>query len=224
MGLTRTLGDKPGPGSGRIACPLPLRPFKVRGVFPDRVASKSLDDDASPAGLGPPPEYRAAMAPPQNRSSTGTLLGFRSLRHIQESRLHTGFGSPGSSRLGVSHPREDVLPANPSGLISCRSAHGIHPSGLWSPGTVQRLFPDAMLSRRYGNPSLPSLLRRRRKPGESLDHRALLTTRVRTRPTTRRSFSGPMPSWVQASLGCSPPATSGTEVPNSHALRLPRLS
>jgi hypothetical protein len=113
MGLTRTLGDKPGPGSGRIACPLPLRPFKVRGVFPDRVASKSLDDDASPAGLGPPPEYRAAMAPPQNRSSTGTLLGFRSLRHIQESRLHTGFGSPGSSRLGVSHPRERCSSCEP---------------------------------------------------------------------------------------------------------------
>jgi hypothetical protein len=40
----------------------------------------------------------------------------------------------------------------------------------------------SMLSRRYGNPSLPSLLRRRRKPGESIGHRALLTVRVRTRP------------------------------------------
>jgi hypothetical protein len=38
-----------------------------------------------------------------------------------------------------------------------------------------------VLSRRYGNPSLPSLLRRRRKPGESIGLRALLTARVRTR-------------------------------------------
>jgi len=39
-----------------------------------------------------------------------------------------------------------------------------------------------LLSRRYGNPSLSSLLRRRRKPGESIGHRALLSAQVRTRP------------------------------------------
>jgi hypothetical protein len=121
---------------------------------------------------------------------------------------------------GFSPPGAACFPHILPGLISCRSAHGIHPSGLWSPGTVPNLFPGRFLSRRYGNPSLPSLLRRRRKSGESFGLKALFTARVRTRPTARKQPCGPRPSWVLTSLGCSPPATSGTEVPNSHALAL----
>lgn len=121
---------------------------------------------------------------------------------------------------GFSPPRAACFPHILPGLISCRSIHGIHPSGLWSPETVPNLFPGRFLSRRYGNPSLPSLLRRRRKSGESFGHRALFTAQVRTYSTIRRPSSRPMPSWVHASLGFSPPATSGTEVPNSHTLVL----
>jgi hypothetical protein len=66
-----------------------------------------------------------------------------------------------------------------------------------------------MLSCRYGNPFLPSLLRRRRKPGESIDSRALLPVRVRSHQAPRKMPGGPMPSWGCASLGCSPLRSAG---------------
>jgi len=60
-----------------------------------------------------------------------------------------------------------------------------------------------LLSCRYGNPFLSSLLRLRREPGESIGFRALLSVRVRTWQAARRMRAKPMPSWVSASLGCS---------------------
>lgn len=62
----------------------------------------------------------------------------------------------------------------------------------------------SMLSCRYGNPFLSSLLRLRREPGESIGFRALLTSRIRACGTNRNPYYKPMPSWGSASLGCSP--------------------
>jgi hypothetical protein len=199
---------EPGPGSGSIGSPHPLRPLKALGVFPDRACVKTRRSRRAAHRLGLPYRVLSPYSTPARPKPAGTLLGFGSLRHIQEHRLLAGFASPDSSRSGIPPPFSDVLPVRPSGLVSCRSAHGIHPSGLF-PRSSDVPVSRPLLSYRYTNPFLPSLLRRRRKPGEWIGFRALLTVRIRTHQTARKRRGGPMPSWGCASLGCSLHAIGG---------------
>jgi hypothetical protein len=150
-------------------------------------------------------------------------MRFLPLRHIREDRLQPGLPRPAPAATGFLAPSATWLPASPSGLVSYRSAHGVFPSGPF-PRNGAVPVSRSLLSCRYGNPFLSSLLRSRREPGESIDYRALLPVRIRTCRETRRLHHKPMPSWGCASLGCSPLQTGRTEVPNSRTLQQPTSS
>lgn len=221
-GVTCLPAKTPDQVVGVLVTHSPYDLYKVLGVFPDRAASKIRGLRRAAHRLGLPYRVLSPNCTPARPKPAGTLLGFGSLRHIQERRLHAGFASPGSGRSGIPPPFSDILPADPSGLISCRSAHGIHPSGLF-PRSSAVPVSRPLLSYRYANPFLPSLLRRRRKPGESLGFRALITVRIRTHQVARKQRGGPMPSWGCTSLGCSLQATGGAspELPHTSDAALP---
>lgn len=198
---------------GSSGFPIPLRPFAGPWGLPPQRRPRPIARPTrlTPRAFAPPPGFSlevACHATPFRAPRDAPLLGFPALRHIQ---------TRGSTRAGLPHPATfrprgfdllaGLLPASPPGPVSCRSAHGLHPSGVCSSGSVGASPEAPSPSRRW----LPAGCAPRGGPGRTVSARDPQArpqgfpspeSAPRSRLFARRRW-GTIPSWASILPGAS---------------------
>lgn len=152
---------------GTSGSPIPLRPFAGPWGLPARRRPRPI---ARPTRLAPvafasPPRLSleaACRASSLRASRDAPLLGFPALQHIPDPRVHLHGGSEPSATFRPQgfNPLAGFLPASPPGLVSCRSAPGLRPSGVSSSRSVAASFRRPLTSTTFVPPPealLPAL-------------------------------------------------------------------